>query len=71
MEKFVTYVGAAVIVLAIVAAMALLISLPVMWLWDAVMPDLFGLKTITWAQALYLSLLCGFLFKSSSSSKKE
>jgi hypothetical protein len=37
---------------------AVFISLPVMWLWNAVIPDLFGLKTITWTQALWLALLC-------------
>lgn len=32
-------------------------------------PEVFGLRALTWTQALWLSLLCGFLFKSNTSSK--
>lgn len=71
MEVLSKIIGAIVLMLAIGLVVALFISLPVMWLWDAVMPDLFGLKTITWTQALWLSLLCSFLFKSSTTSKKD
>lgn len=59
------------LMLAIMICVALLISLPVMWLWDAVIPDLFGLHTITWIQALWLSILCSLLFKSSASNPKK
>ena len=51
--------------LAIVVGWAFLISLPVMWLWNWLMPMLFGLPTLTWVQALGLNLLCGFLFRTS------
>ena len=46
---------------------SLVMALPVMWLWDWLMPQIFGLKEITWLQAWGLSLLCGLLFKSHSS----
>ena len=59
---FVTSVALAVLWSAILA-------LPVMWLWDAVIPSIFGLQEITWGQAWCLSLLCNFLFKSHTSSK--
>jgi len=49
--------------------LALVCSLPVYWLWNWVCPEIFGLREITWLQALGLSLLCSFLFKSSNSSK--
>ena len=49
--------------------LAMLCSLPVYWLWNGLMPDIFGLKEITWLQALGLSLLSSLLFKSSTSSK--
>jgi hypothetical protein len=52
-------------------AAAFVSSLPVMWLWNAVAPDVFGLKPLTWVQALWLSLLCSLLFRTSSSTKCE
>lgn len=64
-------VSGVVLVLGMAVAIALFISLPVMWLWDAVMPELFGLKAITWTQALWLALLCSLLFKSSTSKSKD
>jgi hypothetical protein len=48
--------------IAAIAFIALLVSLPVMLLWNWLMPELFNLKEITWMQALGLTLLCGFLF---------
>jgi len=55
--------------LALIVLLSFLLSLPVMLLWDAVVPDIFGLHTITWFQAWGLSLLCGLLFKSHTGSK--
>ena len=62
-----------VTLLAILAGLgfALIVSLPVWLLWNWLMPELFGLKTITWIQALGLLMLCGMLFRSSGSSSKE
>jgi hypothetical protein len=53
--------------LGLAVATALLYSLPVMWLWNAFAPDIFGVRPLTWAQALWLSLLCGLLFGTTSS----
>ena len=50
---------------------AALISLPVMLLWDWLMPTIFGLPEITWFQAWGLLFLCGLLFKSNITTKKE
>jgi hypothetical protein len=49
----------------------LLVSLPVMLLWDWLMPTLFHLPTITWPQAWGLMILCALLFKTSVSFKKD
>ena len=54
------------VVMLFAFVVALVASLPVYWLWNWLMPDLFALKEITWLQALGLSLLCSFLFKPSS-----
>jgi hypothetical protein len=53
----------------VVLIMSILFALPTMLLWNYVMPDLFGLKEIDFWESMCLLLLCGFLFKSSSSSK--
>lgn len=52
---------------AAVVGFGLLLSLPVYWLWNSLVPDLFHLPTITWLQAWGLLVLSGFLFKSSAS----
>lgn len=52
-----------------IVIISLLMGFPVMWLWNALLPEIFGVKHIGFWQALGLNLLCGFLFKGSSSSK--
>ena len=42
---------------------AAIMSLPVMLLWDWLMPKIFGLPEITWFQAWGLLFLSGMLFK--------
>jgi len=58
-------------VIALVVVIALLVSLPVWLLWNWLMPEIFAVKTISWFQALGISILCGLLFKSSASAKKS
>jgi hypothetical protein len=67
----VKYVAAAIGFITLIVLYSALLSLPVMWLWDAIMPDIFGLNTITWLQAWGLSLLCGMLFKSHTTVNKD
>jgi hypothetical protein len=67
----VKYFAAAVGFITLIVLYSALLSLPVMWLWDAIMPDIFGLNTITWLQAWGLSLLCGMLFKSHNTVNKD
>jgi hypothetical protein len=56
--------------LAAVAALGLLIAFPVMFLWNWLIPAIFGLKTITFFEAFGLYALCAILFQPSSSSSK-
>jgi len=58
------------ITLITVAIIDLLFSLPLMWLWNWLMPMLFGLKTITWIQALGVMLLSSMLFNRATVSTK-
>lgn len=59
MDAFIAFLSAVSVMVAIAAIM----SLPVMLLWDWLMPVIFGLPKITWLQAWGLMFLCGLLFK--------
>lgn len=50
---------------------AAIVSLPVMLLWDWLMPGIFGLREITWIEAWGLLFLSGLLFKSHTTVKKD
>lgn len=65
------WVCALIVGLAIVFVFAVLVAFPVMWLWNWVMPDIFGLPVITFWQAFGLNLLCGLFFRGVNSTKKK
>ena len=50
----------------IVAVTAIILGLPLMWLWNWLMPTIFGLSEITFWQACGLQLLATILFKPTS-----
>jgi hypothetical protein len=54
-----------VAVICIIIIYAFLLTLPVYWLWNAIIPDITGdrLKEISFLQALELNLLFGILFR--------
>lgn len=56
--------------ITLLIVVTLVFALPTMWLWDWLMPELFGLKEITVFQAWGLNFLCGILFKSNGTSGK-
>lgn len=58
------------LVLFLIVVLSAITALPVMLLWDWLMPTLFGLTEITWPQAWGLLVLSGFLFKNTSSTSK-
>ena len=70
MEELFEPIGQLVVGLIIIALVALLLTLPTMWLWNYLMPDLFKLPQIGFWQGLCINLFSGILFRSSSSSKK-
>jgi len=49
----------------------LLVAWPVMWLWNYVMPDIFGLQELTYWQAWAITILCSILFKSTNFNSKS
>ena len=52
--------------IAVVTIIALLIGFPIMWLWNSLMPSIFGLVEITFWQSVGLFLLSSILFKPTS-----
>ena len=70
MNKIGDIIAAIISVVGLFILISLLMAAPVMWLWDWLMPTIFGLKEITLFQAWGLNFLCGLLFKSNTSSSK-
>ncbi len=61
--RFLAIAGFAIVGLLIAAAMALLFGLVLMWLWNWLMPEIFGLPAISFWQAWGLVVLSHILFK--------
>jgi hypothetical protein len=51
-----------VVAFSLLLGLSILTSFPIMWIWNWVMPDVFGLKEITWLQALELSALARLIW---------
>lgn len=69
METVAKIIGLAVVGIVAIVVLGLILSLPVMWLWNAcLVAAIPGIKEIGWLQAWGILILCGLLFKNSSSS---
>ena len=68
MEKV---IGSMIIIAGSIVIVAALTALPVYYLWNWLMPEIFGLSTLTFMEALGVTLLTSCLFKSSSSSSSS
>ena len=64
-------IEALLLVLGLLILSSILLAIPTMVLWNYVIPSVFGLTRISLFQAMALNILCGILFKSSASVKKE
>jgi hypothetical protein len=54
--------------IAVIVLLSFLLSWPVYMLWNGCLVDAInGVKEITWLQAWGITVLCGFLFKSTNS----
>ena len=67
MEAFIKVFG----VIVLIAIVSLILALPTMWLWNWLMPILFGLTKITFWQALGVNILSNILFKSYNSNQNK
>lgn len=67
LEKITLGVGAVVVVLAVVVIVGLVLSFPLMLLWNGcVVPAINGVQEITWLQAWGIMIVSNILFKSTS-----
>lgn len=71
MKTLIYGIGVVFLAVVLVAVIGLVAALPVMLLWNAVVPDVFSLPAITYWQAYALYFLCYLLFSHTSSSSKE
>lgn len=71
MEETMKYVLQILLYLLLCCVMGLLFSLPIMWIWNWLMPVIFGLCKITWLQAWCLGILARLLFGTSSTSNAD
>lgn len=71
LEKLIVGIGVGVFMILIIAIVGVIGAIPVYFLWNWLMPEIFGFKLITFWQAWGLILLSGTLFKDSSSSKSS
>lgn len=71
LNEFVEKLGYAVLFVILIVFFALLTGIPVYFLWNWLMPEIFGLTEITLLQAIGLSLLCSLLFKANINSNKD
>ena len=71
MSTVLAFIVAVVGIIAIAAVLGLVVAIPVMLLWNWLIPVLFHGPIIGYWQAYGLYLLCAILFKSSSSSSSK
>jgi hypothetical protein len=64
-------VEAILFVVGIFLLSAIIMGFPTMWLWNYVMPYVFGLTPITLYQAIALNFLSSIFFKSNVSVKRD
>lgn len=56
------FIAGFLLVIIITFVIAIIMGFPMMWLWNALMPSIFGLTKITFWQGVGLNLLSGLLF---------
>ncbi len=71
MNKLVSKVLIIISALAMYTFVSVVLSIPVLLLWNWLMPTIFGITKITLGQAWGISLLCGLLFGQNSSEKSN
>ena len=72
MKELTLALAAALVGIATLVFLSFLMSWPVYILWNGCLIDAVqGVREVTWLQAWGISLLCGFLFKTTVTTKKS
>jgi len=64
-------IEALLIVVGLLILSAILLAIPTMLLWNALLPHLFGMPNIGLYEAVGINILSGILFKSNVNIKKD
>ena len=64
-------IGMIVAVFVIAFLFGMLMAWPLMWIWNWMMPDLFGMPTLTYWQAFWGSFMAKLIFPSGSYSSSK
>jgi hypothetical protein len=64
-------IEAFLIIVGLLLLSSILLAFPTMWLWNWLMPDIFGLMKIDLYQAMGINFLTNILFKSNVTIKRE
>ena len=65
MKRFLTALFTVLFTVLFIGVFSLIFALPVMWLWNWLIPSIFGLCTIGYWKAVGILILSGLLFRSS------
>jgi hypothetical protein len=71
MKNITIALGALLGAIGLVGVVILILGFPAMWLWNWLMPEIFGLKTITFWQAIGLQILAYIIFPTQKSSSSK
>ena len=71
MNNLTKALGAIFAGLAVIVIVILILGFPTMWLWNWLMPEIFGLPTIGFWQAIGLMFLSYLILPKSSNSKSN
>jgi hypothetical protein len=64
-------IEAFLIIVGLLLLSSILLAFPTMWLWNWLMPDIFGVMKIDLYQAMGINFLTNILFKSNVTIKRE
>lgn len=71
LEKVGKALGVVLLTIILVGFIAILEGIPVYFIWNWLMPEIFGLTKITFTQAVGIAFLCRLLFSSNSSNSEN
>lgn len=64
-------IEAIIIVIGLLMLSAIVLAIPTMFLWNILLPHLFGVPSISLYEAIGVNILSGILFKSNVNIKKD